>query len=167
MLIQCRCELLDDKTCRGFGYDTFSVYIADLPELINFANRLQTLKEQFSEIPICRDFFTVSKCLVTHPPCNNETGKLRPICPKKCKTITSNVAQCVHVLAEQMVDFVEIAVISAAFNCSDPGSYYPNISGTLYDSSENCFNFAVSEINGMKYTITMAQSSEHFIYRVR
>ncbi|XP_065910796.1 tyrosine-protein kinase receptor TYRO3-like isoform X2 [Dysidea avara] len=142
-----RCELVDDETCQGFGYDAFAAYIADLPELVDFANKIQALKVQFIEIPVCREFFTISECLIMFPPCNNETGKLRPICQKKCSIITTNVAQCVQILVERMMDFIEIALISSVFNCSDPSSYYPNVSGTLYDLQENCFNFAVRDIN--------------------
>ena len=150
-----RCELVDDETCQGFGYDAFAAYIADLPELVDFANKIQALKVQFIEIPVCREFFTISECLIMFPPCNNETGKLRPICQKKCSIITTNVAQCVQILVERMMDFIEIALISSVFNCSDPSSYYPNVSGTLYDLQENCFNFAVRDINGMKCIIAM------------
>ena len=139
----------NETECTKFGHYTFASSIANFPGMMNFTIRIKALRDQYSDISVCKDFFTISLCLIRYPPCNIETGKLQPICLNKCATISNNIAKCVQILIERMTNFVEIAMLSAVFDCYDPDSYFPNVSGALYDSQENCFDFAISDITGM------------------
>jgi len=141
--------LKNETECTKFGHNTIAVNIANLLEMMNFTMRIETLRDRFSDVPVCKDSFAISLCLVMYPPCNIETGKLQPICLDRCSTVSNNLAKCVQMLAERMMNFVEVALLSATFNCSIPDSFFPNVSGALYDSQENCFEFAISDITGM------------------
>ena len=138
-----RCEVLPENSCQGvpLNYGYYAIDIANRPALINFANTLRTFYEQVHNISsICESFIGMSACLASFPPCNKEINKLLIICECGCSRYHDQILSCVSDLVRERVDLSIYGRIHSSFNCSDPQTYLPNVSASLYDTEQSCYD---------------------------
>ena len=143
-----RCELLPENACSGFSlnYDSYAVDIASKSMLINFANTLSGLDENFYNISsACESFLGMTICLVKFPPCNIEVNKLLIVCESGCSRYYEQVLSCITDLTMEQLNFSALIHVNSGFNCSDPQTYFKSVPITLYDTVQNCYDLYGNE----------------------
>lgn len=153
--------MLPENACEGIplNYDYYAIDIANRPQSINFAIRLSELHEQYRNVSACTSFLGMTVCLAEFPPCSADNNRLQEICESGCSRYGSLLLECVTNIIETTgdIDFDEINQINNMFNCSNPETYLPGVSGSLYDTEENCHDLYDVD-NGGKHLL-----SEDFI----
>ena len=141
-----RCEMLPEKFCEGvpLNYDTYAIDIANRPQLINLANMLRELYKQSHDLPDCGLILGLSVCLAEFPRCNANANRLQVICESGCERYNELFSDCLAALVSERRNLTQFGKADASFNCSNPGSYLPNVSASLYDE-QSCYDLFGSQ----------------------
>ena len=138
LLLLLRCVKLPEDT-QQVDYDYYAIDIGNRPEVMNLINIVKNLAEEHNiyQISDCA-FLYVSISFVEFPPCDPATFKLRPICGTECSTYLSIISNCVGVAIQEGILIGDFAAVFDTYNCSDPNTHLPGVSGDLF--SQYCYN---------------------------
>ena len=135
-----RCVKLPEDT-QQVDYDYYAIDIGNRPEVVNLITSVGNLadKNNIYQISTC-GFLNVSISFAEFPPCDPTTFKLRPICETQCSTFFGIISKCFGVAIEEGISIAEFAALYDTYNCSNPDTHLPGISGNLFDSQQYCYN---------------------------
>jgi len=135
-----------------YNSDYYAIDIANRPEVISFSHIIRTAVEEnnFEDIPTCRPLFR-NIFFIEFPSCNPATQKLKPVCEAICPQFFTSLSKCFSDAVQSSIMIADLASLYDAYNCTDPSTYIPNVSGSLYDSQQNCSNNSVFDANVGKY----------------
>ena len=120
---------------------------------------LNYLTQQTQSHPACLELILHMLCLVAKPPCNETTNLPMLLCPQTCLTYEKLISTggCDNMVAA-VIDTLLIGISSEyiwlkdyliAFNCSDPASYFQNVSTEECGNSSSCTNLFSPETEGI------------------
>lgn len=106
--------------------------------------------------PACKAMLEHAICVVSRPPCNNQTSYLLPICPRSCMAYNRlrDENRCSNISlvesANELLDVSALQVLDQVLehlNCSDVETYYfyENVSMIV---DENCTDFFSQDQKG-------------------
>ena len=127
----------------NFNITSYAIDVASIPSVKAYGDAITALSERFANIPACSSFLNATKCLLTYIPCNFELSQLVPICENDCAMFSRGVMDC---LLSNQLDFIEFTRFSAAFNCSNPGRYLPDIPYEHFAPCSYCQNNNFSQV---------------------
>lgn len=109
--------------------------------MINLINTVEYLADKYNiyRISDCA-FLNVSISFAEFPPCNPITLKLRPICETQCSTFFSIISNCFGVAIKEGVSIAEFAAVYDTYDCNDPDTHLPGVSGDLFSQQQDCYN---------------------------
>ena len=125
-------------------YDYYAIDIGNKPEVLDLVNNVRNLAERFNfyQLPTC-EFLNTSLSLAEFPPCDPTTFKLRPICQTQCGTFFEIISRCFSAAIEEGISIAEFATAYDRFNCTNPGSHLPDVSGDLFELQQSCYNVSI------------------------
>ena len=147
-LLLFRCERLPEDSQLDF-YDYYAIDIGNSQPVIQFITDVRSLvkKHGIDSISTC-EILDASVSIVEFPPCDPVTLKLQPICVTQCQTFTTIISQCFGDAVGRGITISEFAVVYSSYNCIDPSTHLPGVSGDLFDSQEQCYyvmNYALGK----------------------
>ena len=154
-----RCERLPEHNQQD-DYDYYAIDITNRPDVIMFVTTSRNLTGLLSAL-FCRQLFNQTLSFVAFPPCDPETYKLRQVCKSECPKFADISSRCIDdvIKAGRMIS--EFAQLFDSYNCSNPSTYFPNASQSLYDSQKNCYT--ISSYNTSKCLHVLASYSKYIL----
>lgn len=119
-------------------YDYYAIDISSRPEVIRFVTNARSLVPNTTQ-SFCSQFFHVTLNFVEYPPCDPASNKLRQVCESDCQRFTDILSGCLDNVIEAGNTILGFAALHDIYNCSDPSTYFPNASLSLYDSQQSCY----------------------------
>ena len=114
--------------------------------------------------PACVELALHALCLMGMPPCDEITGLPLLLCPQTCqaskKLISTGVcdafvAMVVNLM--EMTEYVGFKKYFIAFNCSNPASYFQNVSIGECGNSSSCTNLFSPAVEGIIILYSVAR----------
>ena len=139
-MLSLRCVKLPEDSQQD-DYDYYAIDIGNRPEVMNTINTAINLaiKHNIYQIRDCA-FLNVSISLAEFPPCDPATFKLRPVCETQCSTFDEIIKNCFGVAVQDSISISDFAAVHA-YNCSNPSTHLPTVSGDLYSQHvQDCYN---------------------------
>ena len=139
-MLLCRCEKLPEEYQRDF-YDYYAIDIGNEPKVIQYFTNVRSSlrKYEIDNVSTC-EFLDTTITIAEFPPCDPNILKLRPMCTTQCQTFATVISRCFGDAVELGITISEFAAVYDTYNCTDPNTHLPGVSGDLYGSQGQCYN---------------------------
>ena len=143
-MLSFRCERLPEDKQQD-DYDYYAIDVTNRPEVIMFVTFGRNLTSFLNEL-FCKQFFNQTITFVELPPCDPETFKIRQVCRSECPTFVDISSKCIDDALRAGRMIAEFAQLFDSYNCSNPSTYFPDASLSLFDSQQSCYTISLYDM---------------------